>query len=125
RPQGLAMFSTYGPATLQEVRQALADADLATATLPLVDMHDFGDLLLENGFADPVMDQETLTLTYTTPSALLADVRRLGGNPARDRRAGLAGRRFQQRLLDALEAQRDADGQLRLTLEIAYGHAWR
>ncbi|MGE4336605.1 MAG: methyltransferase domain-containing protein [Pigmentiphaga sp.] len=125
RPQGLVMFSTYGPATLQEVRAAVVEAGLATATLPLVDMHDFGDLLLENGFADPVMDQETLTLTYSDAAELLADVRRLGGNPARGRRPGLAGRAFRQRLLDALEAQRGADGQLQLTLEVAYGHAWR
>jgi malonyl-CoA O-methyltransferase len=26
----------------------------------LVDMHDLGDMLVEAGFADPVMDQETL-----------------------------------------------------------------
>jgi len=125
RPQGLVMFSTYGPATLREVRAAVVDAGLTTTTLPLVDMHDFGDLLLENGFADPVMDQETLTLTYSDGAELLADVRRLGGNPTRGRRPGLAGRGFRQRLLDALEAQRGADGQLRLTLEVAYGHAWR
>ena len=61
---GLAMFSCLGPATLRELRQALADAGLRTATPSFVDMHDFGDLLVENGFADPVMDQEILTLTY-------------------------------------------------------------
>ena len=64
---GLAMFSCLGPATLRELRQALADAGLRTATPSFVDMHDFGDLLVENGFADPVMDQEILTLTYRSP----------------------------------------------------------
>ncbi len=125
RPEGLVMFSTFGPATLQEVRQALTEARLATRTLEFVDMHDFGDLLLDNGFADPVMDQETLTLTYDDPQALLRDVRALGGNASVHRRRGLAGRAFRQRLLDALERQRDASGKLRLTLEVAYGHAWR
>ncbi len=122
---GLAMFSCLGPGSLREVRAAVAQAGLQTATLPFVDMHDFGDILVESGFADPVMDQETLTLTYSSPDRLLADVRALGGNPTRGRRAGLAGRGFRERLHAALEAQRQPDGQLHLTLEVAYGHAWR
>jgi malonyl-CoA O-methyltransferase len=122
---GLAMFSCLGPATLRELRQALDDAGLRTATPSFVDMHDFGDLLVENGFADPVMDQEILTLTYRGPDKLLADVRALGGNPAEGRRAGLAGRRWRERLCAALEAQRGEDGLIRLSIEVAYGHAWR
>ncbi len=122
---GLAMFSCLGPATLREVRSALERADLRTATLPFVDMHDFGDLLIENGFADPVMDQETITLTYQDPLRLLADVRALGGNPNPQRRPGLAPRSFRDRLATALETQRDEQGLLKLTIEVAYGHAWR
>ncbi|MVW71446.1 MULTISPECIES: methyltransferase domain-containing protein [unclassified Bordetella] len=122
---GLAMFSCLGPATLRELRQALVDAGLRTATPSFVDMHDFGDLLVENGFSDPVMDQETLTLTYRTPQRLLEDVRALGGNPARERRGGLVGRDWLHRLHAALEAQRNADGVIPLTIEVSYGHAWR
>lgn len=122
---GLAMFSCLGPGTLRELRQALQDAGLRTATPAFVDMHDFGDLLVENGFADPVMDQETLLLTYTSPERLLEDVHALGGNPMRERRAGLVGRSWRKRLCAALEAQRGTDGLINLTIEVAYGHAWR
>lgn len=122
---GLAMFSWLGPGTFLELRQALADAGLKTATPAFVDMHDFGDQLVENGFADPVMDQETLTLTYETPERLLQDVRALGGNPAIGRRAGLPGRQWLQDLKDALAAQRGADGRISLSVEVSYGHAWR
>ncbi|MCH4270158.1 methyltransferase domain-containing protein [Kerstersia gyiorum] len=122
---GLAMFSWLGPGTFLELRQALADAGLKTATPAFVDMHDFGDQLVENGFADPVMDQETLTLTYETPERLLQDVRALGGNPAIGRRAGLPGRQWLQDLKDALAAQRGADGRIALSVEVSYGHAWR
>ncbi|CAB3866611.1 methyltransferase domain-containing protein [Achromobacter dolens] len=125
RVGGLAMFSCLGPATLRELRQALDDAGLRTATPAFVDMHDFGDLLVENGFADPVMDQEILTLTYRTPEKLLQDVRALGGNPAAGRRGGLVGRDWRARLCDALEAQRRPDGVIALSIEVAYGHAWR
>src|SRR5690606_27189673 len=99
--------------------------DLRTATPTFVDMHDFGDLLVENGFSDPVMDQETLTLTYRSPERLLQDVRALGGNPASGRRQGLVGRDWLNRLHAALETQRNADGVIPLTIEVSYGHAWR
>lgn len=122
---GLVFFSCFGPATMQELRAALVSAGLQTATPSFVDMHDFGDLLIEKGFADPVMDQEVLTLTYSTPEKLLEDVRALGGNPALGRRAGLTGRQWRQRLLDALASQRREDGKIHLTIEVAYGHAWR
>lgn len=122
---GLAMFSCLGPATLRELRQALSDACLQTATPSFVDMHDFGDLLVENGFSDPVMDQETLTLTYRTPERLIEDVRALGGNPASGRRPGLVGRQWLARLHAALESQRNDQGVIPLTIEVSYGHAWR
>ncbi|CAM5468927.1 methyltransferase domain-containing protein [Eoetvoesiella caeni] len=122
---GLVMFSCLGPGSLKEVRQALEDAGLQTATPGFVDMHDFGDLLLERGFTDPVMDQEIITLTYRSPEKLLGDLHVLGGNPATDRKRGLAGRAWQQRLLEALEKQRHMDGTIHLSLEVAYGHAWR
>ena len=121
----LVMFSCMGPSTLIELREALADAGLRTDTPAFVDMHDFGDLLIEKGFTDPVMDQEVLTLTYRSPEQLLEDVRALGGNPSLKRRAGLVGREWRTRLLAALEARRGDDGLIRLSVEIAYGHAWR
>ena len=125
RLNGLVFFSCFGPATLQEVRTAAQQAELQTATPSFVDMHDFGDLLIEKGFADPVMDQEVLTLTYANPEKLMADVKALGGNPSIGRRPGLLGRDRYQRLLAALERQRKDDGRLHLTIEVAYGHAWR
>lgn len=125
RPEGLVMFSCYGPATLQEVRLALNVSGLRTVVPQWVDMHDYGDMLMASGFADPVMDQETITLTYPDGATLLRDVRLLGGNPATERRRGLAGRAFRDRLIQALEQQRQPDGSLHLTIEVAYGHAWR
>jgi len=81
RPNGLVFFSCFGPATMQELRQALTTAGLTTATPNFVDMHDFGDLLIEKGFADPVMDQEVLTLTYPSAEKLLQDVKILVAIP--------------------------------------------
>ena len=79
---GLLMFSCFGPDTLQELRAAFAEVDLAPHTLPFVDMHDFGDQLVEAGFAEPVMDMEKITVTYDHADKLLADARALAATRA-------------------------------------------
>ncbi|HZV67575.1 MAG TPA: methyltransferase domain-containing protein [Telluria sp.] len=125
RVDGVLMFSNFGPDTLRELRAAFAEADEAPHALPFVDMHDFGDQLVEAGFSTPVMDMEVITVTYDTPRALLADVRALGGNPLATRRRGLLGRAAWQRVEAALERQRRPDGKLGLSFEVIYGHAFR
>jgi len=125
RVEGLLMFSCFGPDTFTEVRSAFAVLDAHPHTLPFVDMHDFGDQLVEVGFSTPVMDMERITVTYDTPQALLLDVQALGGNPLESRRRGLIGRTAWRRVLDAFEAQRRPDGKLGLTFEVIYGHAFR
>ncbi len=125
RVNSLLMFSCFGPDTLRELRAAFAEADLAQHALPFVDMHDFGDQLVEVGFSTPVLDMEVITVTYDTPQALLADVRALGGNPLSTLRRGLMGRQAWQRMLATLEKGRRADGKLGLTFEVIYGHAFR
>ena len=76
RGGGLFMFSTLGPDTLRELRSA--DPRGAAGTHRLADMHDVGDALVRQGFADPVMDMEHLTLTYPDVGALLQELRASG-----------------------------------------------
>jgi malonyl-CoA O-methyltransferase len=125
RVDGLLMFSSFGPDTFKEVRAAFAALDEAPHALPFVDMHDFGDQLVESGFSTPVMDMELITVTYDSAAALLADVRALGGNPLATRRRGLIGRAAWQGVLAAFERQRRPDGKLGLSFEVIYGHAFR
>jgi len=125
RVDGLLMFSNFGPDTFKELRAAFAAVDETPHTLPFVDMHDFGDQLVEAGFSTPVMDAERITVTYGTVEALLADVRAIGGNPLATRRRGLMGRAAWGRFVAALEAQRGADGKIALSFEVIYGHAFR
>jgi malonyl-CoA O-methyltransferase len=129
---GLLMFSTLGPDTLKELRGAYAEIEAAHGVasrkhvIDFVDMHDLGDMLVEAGFEIPVMDQETLTITYKSPESLLADVRRWGAYPfEREACDGAVARRLHKALLAALEARRRADGTIALTFEVIYGHAWK
>lgn len=125
RAHGLLMFSCFGPDSLKEIRHAFEEVDQAPHTLPFVDMHDFGDMLANAGFATPVMDMEVITLTYTTVEQLMSEVRALGGNPLQTRNGGLMGRSAWQRVNSRLEQMRTGDGRIPLTLEVIYGHAFK
>ena len=125
RVDGLLMFSCFGPDTFKELRAAFAGMDDTSHALPFVDMHDFGDMLVHAGFSTPVMDMETLTVTYEAPEKLIADVRAWGGNPLSNRRKGLIGTRAWEQMRNALEKKRRSDGRIGLTYEIVYGHAFR
>ena len=122
---GLLSFTTFGPDTLREVRKAFADLDASTHTNRFTDMHDIGDMLVQAGFADPVMDMEYVTLTFESPHALLAELKAIGAtNRTRGRPRGLMGRKRWARAMQRLEALR-ADGRIPATFEVVYGHAWK
>jgi len=125
RADGFVMFSCLGPGTLRELRALYERLGWPAPTPGFVDMHDFGDMLVHAGFADPVMDQETLTLRWSNPRALLAELRALGGNTAPDRFAGLRTPRWRARLERELESLAAPDGTLGLSFEVAYGHAFK
>ncbi len=92
----------------------------------LTDMQDWGDMLIQAGFAEPEMDMERITLTYDSPDKMLQDLRSMGRNLHPQRFQGLRGRRWREKLLAAMRehlALPDGSGRLALTFEIIYGHA--
>ncbi|MEO8104208.1 MAG: malonyl-ACP O-methyltransferase BioC [Betaproteobacteria bacterium] len=125
KPHGLFMFTTFGPDTLKELRAAFRAVDDAPHVNTFPDMHDIGDILLHAGFADPVMDQEIVTLTYADLKPLLRELKGIGAhNVLPGRSTGLMGRQRWQRMVDAYDAFR-RDGRLPATYEVVYGHAWK
>ena len=122
---GLLMFSTFGPDTLKELRLAFGALDGHAHVNRFMDMHDVGDALMRAGFAAPVMDMETLTLTYDDLAGLMHDLKALGAHNAnRGRGRGLLGKSAWQRLQQNYETLR-RDGKLPATYEVVYGHAWK
>ena len=124
RPGGLFMFTTFGPYTLRELREAWRAVDNAAHVHAFIDMHDLGDMLLHAGFADPVMDMEALTLTYDDVRGVMRDIKQLGAhNVAVSRTRGLTGKTRFARFRAAYEALA-RDGKIPATYEAVYGHAW-
>lgn len=120
---GLLMFSTFGPDTLKELRACFSDG--YEHTQRFADMHDYGDMLLECGFSDPVMDVEILTMTYAGVDDLFRDLRQNGAGCAMHaRRHGLMGRATWTAARARYEALMK-EGRLPATFEIVYGHAWK
>lgn len=118
RPDGLLMFSMFGVDTLKELRSEGAEL------MPFHDMHDLGDALVAAGFADPVMDMSFVTVSFGSPDKVLTDLRSLGGNAMRGRRAGLSGRERLRQWRLGLSQLRDSEGSIPITFEVIYGHAW-
>ena len=125
---GFAMFSCLGPDTLRELRPIYAAMGWPAPAHEFTDMHDWGDMLVAAGFAEPVMDMERITLTFSSPERLLVELRGLGRNLHVERFQSLRGKgwlkklhsELQTHLVDSQEPQR-----LRLTFEIIYGHAFK
>lgn len=122
---GFLMFSTLGPGSLGTLQAIYRQAGWPPPFAPFVDMHDLGDMLLAAGFADPVMDQEQLTLTWSSAQAGLDELRQLGGNAHPARAPGLRTPRWHQLLQQLWLQTADAGGRVSLTFEIIYGHAFK
>ena len=128
KPGGLFVFTTFGPDTLKELRISWAAADESNHVNRFIDMHDIGDALLHDGFAEPVMEAEVLTLTYDSADDVMRDLKVIGANVRADNsaaaRTGLGGKALLQAMRDNYEQFRQ-DDLLPASYEIIYGHAWK
>jgi SAM-dependent methyltransferase len=84
KPDGLFLAIMPGGTTLFELREALMRAELEIAggagprISPFVDVRDAGMLLQRAGLALPVVDVDTVTVTYDHPLRLIAELRAMG-----------------------------------------------
>ncbi|MEW5838221.1 MAG: malonyl-ACP O-methyltransferase BioC [Pseudomonadota bacterium] len=127
KPGGVFMFSTLGPDTLKELREAWRVADFGehAHVNMFYDMHDVGDALLRAGMRDPVMDVERITLRFADVEDLMRSLKSIGArNSMQGRARGLTTRARLQGVRDAYEHRRGADGALPVTYEVVHGLAW-
>ncbi len=132
KPDGLFMAAILGGDTLIELRRVLLEADAETTggtrphTSPVADVANAGGLLQRAGFALPVVDTDTLTVTYTDMFALMRDLRGMGETNA----VAARDQRFMRRdtLFAAAEKYQalyaDADGRVPATFQVIWLTGW-
>ena len=124
-PNGLLLFSTFGPDTLKELRQSWAVVDDSPHTSSFIDMHEIGDALLQAGFINPVTDMEMITMTYADVRQLMRDIKNIGAsNTDSQRSKGLMGKQKFKAFEQAYEQFKTVDGLYPASWEVIYGHAW-
>ena len=128
KPAGLLLAAMLGGRTLAELRTALFEAELAEEggvsprVSPAADLGDIAGLLLRTGYAMPVADIETLTVTYPDALAMMHDLRGMGETNALSARRRTPLRRSTLARTAALYADRFGlpEGRIPATFEILF-----
>ena len=128
KPDGVLVFTSFGPDTLKELRQSWACVDQQDHVHQFIDMHYIGDLLLANNYTDPVVDMELITIEYQHVRQLLKDLKDTGSRSKFDIEennfsSGLMGKNKFQQFEVAYESHRQNNGLLPASYEIIYGYA--
>lgn len=129
KPDGLLMFSTFGPDTLKELKKSWEQVDSHAHVNEFTDMHDLGDELIQAGLAEPVMDMDLLTLTYQDVMSVMVDLKSIGANTIlknqkKAAEQGLVTPGKLKKVISHYEQYRK-EGVIPASYEVIYGHAWK
>ncbi|VAW53871.1 Malonyl-[acyl-carrier protein] O-methyltransferase [hydrothermal vent metagenome] len=129
KPEGLLMFSTFGPDTLKELKQSWLQVDDFVHVNTFTDMHDLGDGLIQVGLAEPVMDMDLLTLTYKDVVSVMTDLKSIGANTLLKNQKNKSGQGLMtpaklKKVIAHYEGYRK-EGVIPASYEVVYGHAWK
>jgi SAM-dependent methyltransferase len=131
-PDGLFLAAMLGGDTLVELRRAFLEAEAAEEggasprTSPFADVADAGMLLQRAGFTMPVVDSDTITVTFADAFALMRDLRFMGeAGAAHARRKSLTRRATVFAMAERYRAlYGDADGRIPATFQIITLTGW-
>jgi SAM-dependent methyltransferase len=132
KPNGLFIAALIGGDSLNELREAFAQAEseveggLSPRIAPFADVREFGALLQRAGFALPVVDSDRLMVRYQSILALMRDLRRMGATNVLSERRRVPLRRATLDRMAKIYAARfaDDDGRLRASFEMIWMTGW-
>lgn len=132
KPDGLFLAVAFGGETLTELRQSMAEAEIATLgglsprVAPMAEIRDMGSLLQRAGLALPVADRVKKTVTYPDALALMRDLRDMGEtNALADRHRRPAPKRLFAHMAAAYASRFGLpDGRVPATFELAFLTGW-
>jgi malonyl-CoA O-methyltransferase len=125
KPEGLMLFTTFGPDTLIELRDAYLQAgDAFPPISPFAAIQQIGDAMMAAGFKNPVLDREQYCLTYADTRSLMKELKAIGANDARPQRTrGLSSKTRLQKMQTEYELRR-RDNVIPSTWEVVTAMAW-
>jgi malonyl-CoA O-methyltransferase len=125
KPQGALFFTSLGPDTLSELKKAWTAADPEHQHVQdFRDMHLLGDMLLDAGFSDPVLEKQNLCIHYKDPKTLLWNLKKSGSSyHGQKTRHSLTGKTLYNTVLDHYRSFQQNNGLYPLSIEIVYAHA--
>jgi malonyl-CoA O-methyltransferase len=121
RPDGMLLFSTFGPGVLKELKAAWSRVDTEVELPEFPDLMEIGNALVAAGFREPVMDMENIALSYPDLNAMCRELEATGTSllvRGWDRRLDV-GDRLQQAYAPFIQ-----DDRYPLNFEIIYGIAF-
>lgn len=131
KPDGLFLAALFGSGTLAELRETLMEAELAEEggasprVSPFADVPDMGGLLQRAGFALPVVDVDTIRVTFPDTVALMKDLRGMGETNAVKARRGFMRRATLGRAAETYRSRYgDHNGRITATFRVIFVTAW-
>ena len=121
-PGGRFVFSTLGPKTLWELRQAWQAVDNYVHVNRFCEQALLISAAEQGGFSATVFDEQFEVLEYARLKDLTRELKHLGAhNVNSGRPKGLTGKKRMQQFIQAYEQQRNAKGKLPATYQVWYG----
>ncbi|EHL31179.1 malonyl-ACP O-methyltransferase BioC [Legionella drancourtii] len=126
KANGCLMFTTLGPDTFKELKNAWSTVNAYAHVNEFPDMHDVGDCLMSEHFLEPVVDMELLAVHYETLPKLLKSLKAQGvKNINSARNQGLTGKASWKLFVQNYSEMQTDTRKYPLTYEVVYGHAWK
>ncbi|MCK5718502.1 MAG: malonyl-ACP O-methyltransferase BioC [Thiomargarita sp.] len=123
KPDGALFFSTLGPDSLYELRNSWKQVDDLLHVNHFIDMHHYGDMLLEVGLCNPVIDVNRIEFRYKNVQQLMRELKKIGAhNLVAGRSKSLMGKNKLRKMLSAYEKYQTTDNLFPATYEVVYGH---
>jgi malonyl-CoA O-methyltransferase len=125
KPGGALVFSTFGPGTLGELREAWGASHApGNHVNHFFDPHALGSALMRAGLSEPVLDVDRTVIDYPDVLTLMRELKAIGAhNVTAGRARGLTGRKRLTAMTQAYETQR-RNGKLPATYEVIHAICW-
>ncbi len=122
KPEGAFLFTSLGPDSMRSLIDVLTAADPGNPRIAFRDMHDLGDLMVQAGMTQPVLDAEYLRIDYSSARNMLQELRHCGAtNVALGRSKGLMTPTIYQRIESLCAGMANVG----FELEVIQGHVWK